>query len=418
MDVPRSEKVKRNKRIRRIVYILLAVAAISGVTVALSKLKPADPSVEDGTTWKGDVKRGEMIRNVRGIGTLVPEEVRWIPATVNGRIEKRHVKPGAQVSAGTVLIEMSNPELERDVLDAQTQLRAAEAELTNQKVQLQRDYLNQKSQAASVRADYTRARLQAEANAELFRQNLLSDLNYKLSKNTADELATRDQIEQERLAKMEDAMKAQISVYEARVAQNQALYELRRKQLDSLKVRAGINGVVQEVPVQEGQQVAIGTNLARVADPSRLKAEVRIAETQMRDLIIGQRAEIDTRNGVISGQVIRIDPAAVQGTVLVDVSLEGELPKGARPDMSVDGTIELERLNDVLYVQRPAFGQENSTISLFKLIEGGKAAVRVPVRLGRQSVSNIEILEGLNVGDRVILSDTSQYDSVNRIRLH
>src|SRR6266508_4065747 len=336
MDIQRSEKVKRNKRIRRILYLILTFAVIGGATVALSKLQPAPPSVESATVVSGEVKRGQMIRNVHGMGTLVPEEIRWIPATVNGRIEKRHVKPGDAVKEDTVLIEMSNPELERDALDAQTEIGA-------------------------------------------------------------------------------DSIKAQIAVYEARVRQFKALYDLRRQQLDALKVRAGLGGVVQDVAVQIGQQVAIGANLARVADPSKLKAEIRIAETQTKDIAIGQRVEIDMRNlGIVEGHVMRIAPAPTQGTLPVDVALDGELPKGARPDMSVDGTIEIERLKDVLYVQRPAQGQEQSVITLFKYVEGGREAVRVQVKLGRSSVTDVEILEGLNVGDRVILSDTSQFDSVNR----
>src|SRR6266540_3938666 len=345
MDIQRSEKVKRNKRIRRILYLILTFAVIGGATAALSKLQPAPPSVESATVVSGEVKRGQMIRNVHGMGTLVPEEIRWIPATVNGRIEKRHVKPGDAVKEDTVLIEMSNPELERDALDAQT--------------------------------------------------------------------------EQERLEIGADSIKAQIAVYEARVRQFKALYDLRRQQLDALKVRAGLGGVVQAVAVQIGQQVAIGANLARVADPSKLKAEIRIAETQTKDIAIGQRVEIDMRNlGIVEGHVMRIAPAPTQGTLPVDVALDGELPKGARPDMSVDGTIEIERLKDVLYVQRPAQGQEQSVITLFKYVEGGREAVRVQVKLGRSSVTDVEILEGLNVGDRVILSDTSQFDSVNRIRLN
>ncbi|MFN7943987.1 MAG: HlyD family efflux transporter periplasmic adaptor subunit [Blastocatellia bacterium] len=418
MDVPRSDKVKRNKRIRRILYVILTIAVISGATVGLSRLKPAAPSIDAGTVYSGEVVRNEMVRNVRGIGTLVPEEIRWIPATVSGRIEKRNVKPGAVVKADTVLIELSNPEIERDVLDARTQVDAAKAELRNQEVQLQSQRLNQQAQAATVRADFTRSKLQAEANETLAKEGLVSDLILKQSKSQAEELATRNRIEQERLDIGTKSIDAQIAVYKARVAQLEALYELRRKQLDSLKVRAGINGVVQEVPVQVGQQVAIGTQLARVADPSRLKAEVKIAETQAKDIAIGQPAQIDTRNGIIEGRVIRIDPGATQGTRTVDVQLNGELPKGAVPDMSVDGTIELERLRDVLNMPRPAFGQENSTISLFKYVEGGREAVRVQVKLGRSSVNKIEILEGLNVGDRVILSDTSQYDSFNRIRLN
>jgi HlyD family secretion protein len=418
MDVPRSKSVARNKKIKRAVYVALAIAAIAGASVALSKLKPAAPTLESGTAWPGEVKRGEMIRNVRGIGTLVPEEIRWIPAVTNGRIEKRYVKPGALVKADSIIVEMSNPELERDALDALTQLRAAEAELANQKVQLQSNRLNQQSQAATVTSEYQQAKLQAERDEVLAKEGLGSDLNAKLSRGRADTLAKRDKIEQQRLNIVDDAIKAQIQVYEARVQQFKALYELRKGQLDALKVRAGVNGVVQEVAVQEGQQVTQGTNLARVIDPSQLKAEVRIAETQTKDILVGQRAEIDTRNGIIEGRVMRIAPTAQQGTVTVDVELLSELPKGARPDLSVDGTIELERLNDVLYMQRPAFGQEQSQITLFKILPDGKEAVRVPVKLGRSSVSFIEILEGLNVGDRVILSDTSQYDSVNRIRLN
>ncbi|HEU0173620.1 MAG TPA: HlyD family efflux transporter periplasmic adaptor subunit [Blastocatellia bacterium] len=418
MDIPRSEKVKRNKRIRRILYLALTFAVIGGATVGLSKLKPAPPSVESATVVSGEVKRGQMIRNVHGIGTLVPEEIRWISATVNGRIEKRHVKPGDTVKEDTVLIEMSNPELERDALDAQTQLVAAEAELANQRVQLRSQYLNQKAQAANVRADYSRAKIMSETDAALFKERLGSERTYKLSKSTADELAERAQIEQERLEIGADSIKAQIAIYEARVKASKLLYDLRRKQLDALKVRAGLIGVVQDVAVQEGQQVAIGANLARVADPSKLKAEIRVAETQTRDIAFGQRVEIDTRNGIVEGHVMRIAPAPTQGTLPIDVAIDGELPRGARPDMGVDGTIELERLKDALYVQRPAVSQEHSVITLFKYVEGGKEAVRVQVKLGRSSVTDIEILEGLNVGDRVILSDTSQFDAAPRIRLN
>ena len=418
MDVPRAKSVARNKKIKRVLYVVLALAVIGGASVALSKLKPAAPTVEWGTVWPGEVKRGEMVRNVKGIGTLIPEEIRWIPAVTNGRIEKRHVKPGAIVKSDTIIIEMSNPELERDALDALNQLRGAEAELANQKVQLQSNRLNQQSQAATVTSDYQQSKMQAERDEILAKEGLVSDLNAKLSRGRADTLANRDKIENERLNIVDDAIKAQLQVYDARVQQFKALYELRRGQLDALKVRAGVNGVVQEVAIQEGQQVTQGTNLARVIDPTRLKAEVRVAETQTKDIIVGQRAEIDTRNGIIEGTVMRIAPTAQQGTVTVEVQLIGELPKGARPDLSVDGTIELERLKDVLYVNRPAFGQEKSQITLFKLMPDGKEAIRVPVKLGRSSVNFIEVLEGLNVGDQVILSDTSQYDSVNRIRLN
>jgi HlyD family secretion protein len=419
MDIPRSEKVKRNKRIRRVLYLTLTFGAIGCVTVALSKLQPAPPSVESGTVVSGEVKRGELVRNVRGNGALVPEEIRSIQAAVNGRIEKRNVKLGDTVKEDTVLIEMSNPELERDALDAQTQLVAAEAELANQRVQLRSQYLSQKAQAANVRADYTRAKMISETDFALYNDGVGSERTYKLSKSTADELSERAQIEQERLEIGPDSMKAQIAVYEARVRQFKALYDLRSKQLDALKVRAGLSGVVQDLAVQIGQQVGVAANLARVADPSRLKAEIRIPETQTRDITFGQRVEIDLRNlGFIQGRVMRIAPAPIQGSLTIDVALDGELPKGARPDMTVDGTIEIERLKDVLYVQRPTSGQEQSTITLFKYVGSGREAVRAQVKLGRSSVTDIEILEGLNVGDRVILSDMSQFDAVNRIRLN
>src|SRR5262245_61910397 len=419
MDIQRSEKVKRNKRIRRILYLILTFAVIGGATAVLSKLQPAPPSVERATVVSGEVKRGQMIRNVHGMGALVPEEIRWITATVNGRIEKRHVKPGDAVKEDTVLIEMSNPELERDALDAQTQLVAAEAELENQRVQLRSQHLNQKAQAAAVRADYARAKIMSETDAALLKEGLTSERNYMLSKSTADELAERAQIEQERLEIGADSIKALIAVYEARVRQSRALYDLRRKQLDSLKVRAGFSGVVQDVAVQEGQQVAVGANLARVADPSKLKADIRVPETQTKDIAIGQRVEIDMRNlGVVQGHVMRIAPAPVQGNLAIDVAIDGELPKNARPDMSVDGTIEIDRLKDALYIQRPAFSQEQGVITLFKYVDGGREAVRVQVRLGRNSVTDVQILEGLNVGARVIISDTSQFDAVNRIRLN
>ena len=418
MDIPRSETVKRNRRIRRVLFLIIAFTAIGGVTIVLSRLQPAPPSVETATVVTGVVKRGQMIRKVQGLGSLTPEDIRWVPATVNGRIEKHLVKAGDVVREDTVLIVMSNPELERDVLDSQTQLAAAEAELENQRVLLRSQYLNQKAQSAAVRADYTRAKITSETDAALVKDGLASERTYKLSKSAADELAERAQIEQERLEISADSIKAQIAVYEARVRQSRALYDLRRKQLDSLNVLAGLSGVVQDVTAPVGQQVAIGANLARVADPSKLKAQIRIAETQTNDIAIGQRVEIDTRNGFVEGHVSRLAPAPVQGLLTVDVAIDGDLPKNARPDMGVDGVIELEKLADVLYIQRPALSQENNVMSLFKYVEGGKEAVRVPVKLGRSSVIDIEILEGLNVGDRVILSDTSQFDAAPRIRLN
>jgi HlyD family secretion protein len=417
MDIPRKSAA-RNRRLRRIIYGVVAIAVISGITVGLARLKPAAPSVEAGTVWPGTVKRGPMLRQVRGLGTLVPVEIRWIAAVTQGRVERRLIQPGTTVKADTVILELSNPELEQSALEAQSQWKAAEADLANLKVQLESQFLTQKAQAATVQADYMQAKLQAEANEELVRQKLFAELQFKLSKARADDLANRAAIEQKRLDNFADAIKAQLAAQQSRVEQLRALYELRAKQVDQLKVRPGTAGVLQELPVQVGQQVSAGTNLARVADPTRLKAEVRIAETQAKDIQIGQKALVDTHNGIIPGHVIRIDPAVQQGTRTVDVALEGELPKGAVPDLSVDGTIELERLDDVLYVERPAFGQEKSTVTLFRYEPDGKTATRVQVKFGRSSVNTIEILEGLRVGDRVILSDMSQYDNTNRIRLN
>ncbi|MBX3277535.1 MAG: efflux RND transporter periplasmic adaptor subunit [Acidobacteria bacterium] len=417
MDVPR-QGVARKKRIRRVLYGVLTVAAIAVITFGLSRLERAAPSVERATVVIDAVKRGSMVRQVRGLGTLVPLEIRWIPAFTSGRVEKRMVLPGTEVRPETIIFELSNPELEQALLEAQSQLRSAEAEYDNRKVELETQLLNQRAQAATVQADFSQAKLQAEANETLAKEGLVSDLVLKQSRARAQELATRFELEQQRLKMNQEAVKTQLAVQEAQLEQRRTQAALRRQQVDQLRVRAGMHGVLQQLAVEVGQQVTPGTNLARVADLTRLKAEVRIAETQAKDIQIGLIASIDTRNGVIPGRVIRIDPAAQNGTVTVDVALEGELPKGARPDMSVDGTVELERLEDVLYVQRPAFGQERSTITLFRLEPDGQHAVRTQVTLGRSSVTTIELISGLQVGDRVILSDTSQFDTADRIRLN
>jgi len=417
MDIPRAE-VAAGKRRRRIIYGSIGVVAIGLITVGLSRLEPAAPTVERATVWIDTVKRGPMLRQVRGSGTLVPEEVRWIPATTDGRVEQILVKPGTAVTADTVLLELSNPEVELSALEAESAVKAAEAEYTNLKVQLESQVLNQQAQAASVRSSYHQAKLQAEANKELARDGLIASLTLKLSEVTADELAGRSEIEEKRLAISADASKAQLAVQAARLDQLRGAWQLRRRQVDSLKVRSGSDGVLQQLPVEVGQRYTAGTILAKVAQPGHLKAEVRIAETQARDIELGQVASIDTRNGVVPGRVVRIDPASENGTVKVDVALEGPLPKGARPDLSVDGTIELERLTDVLYVGRPAFGQEQSTVGLFKLEPGGSGAVRTQVKLGRSSVNTVEILEGLNVGDQVVLSDMSAWNAFDRVRLN
>ncbi|HYP27737.1 MAG TPA: HlyD family efflux transporter periplasmic adaptor subunit [Blastocatellia bacterium] len=399
------------------IYIVLAVAALAVITAFVSQLKPAAPSVEANTVFPDTVKRGSMLRQVRGLGTLVPEEIRLIPALSEGRVERILVRPGATVTAGTVLLELSNPQLEQDALEAESQLQAALAEYTSLRVRLESQSLDQQAAAATVRANFSEAKLQAEVNEELAKQGLIADLNRKVSKVRAEELSTRNEIEEKRLDISREAVKAQLAVQQARVEELKALAGLRRKQVGELSVRAGIDGVLQLMQVQEGQQVTPGTNLARVANPNALKAELRIAETQAKDIQIGQPVTVDTRNGIIQGSVSRIDPAVQNGTVTVDVALTGELPKGARPDLSVDGTIELERLESVLYMGRPVHGQEGNQIGIFRIEPGGQEAVRVTVRLGRSSVNSVEILEGLKEGDRVILSDTSQWDSADRIRL-
>jgi HlyD family secretion protein len=349
---------------------------------------------------------------------LVPVEIRWIAARTNGRVERVITLPGVVVEARTVLIEMSNPELEQTALSAEFELKAAEASYEDLRVRLESQILNQRAVAAGVQADFNQAQLQAEADTDLHSQGLIGDLTLKLSQVRADELAIRHDLEQQRLEIASESVDAQLAAENARVAQMRALYRLRRNQVDALQVRAGIDGVLQQMPVEVGQEVTPGTILAKVAQPEKLKAELRIAETQAKDIEVGLVASIDTRNGIIEGEVMRVDPAVLEGTVTVDVALIGGLPKGARPDLSVDGTIEIERLENVLYVGRPAYGQAESTIGLFKMLEDGETCVRAQVRLGKSSVNTIEIIEGLVEGDQVILSDTSAWDAYDRIRLN
>lgn len=417
MDVPRKS-AKKKRQVRRILYALTAVLAVGAITVAVSQLKPAAPSVTTSTLYKDTVKRGSMLRQVRGLGTLVPEEIRYIPAISLGRVEKRLAQPGQVVQSDQVLIELSNPEIEQAFLDAESQFRAAEANLTTLKAQLSKQTLDQKSTLQQVESDYKKAKMQAEVFDELGKQGLKSSLEVKLQQIAASDLQNRVKIEEQRLTASTDEVKARLAAEDERVRQLKDAVQLRRTQLDNLKVRAGINGVLQTVEVQVGQQVTLGQNLARVADPNRLKAELKIAETQAKDIQIGQEVSIDTRNGVIPGKVSRIDPSVQNGTRTVDASLEGELPKGAVADLSVDGTIQLERLDNILYVGRPVHGQENSTVGLFKVDPDQSGAGRVTVKLGRSSVNTIEVIDGLREGDTVILSDTSQWDSSDRIRLN
>jgi HlyD family secretion protein len=417
MDIARPN-VAKEKRRKRIIYGVIAGAVLIGITVLLARLKPAAPTVERNLVWIDTVKRGPMVRQVRGLGTLVPEEIRWIAARTQGRVDKIVLRPGAVVEPGSLILELSNPDVESGAANALSQLRAAEAQLANLRVQLESQLLAAESTAANARATYEQARLTAEVNDELFKDGLVSPVQLKLSKVNATEAATRHEIEQKRYAFAKDSIKPQLAVQEAEVERLRSLAKLRQDELEALKVRSSMTGVLSALPVEVGAQVQPGTNLARVADPTRLKAEVRIAETQAKDIAIGQLASVDTRNGVVDGRVARIDPAVQNGTVTVDVTLTGELPKGARPDLSVDGTIELERLNDVIFVGRPAFGQEKSTVGIFKLAENGADAVRVQVQLGRSSVNTIEIVQGLQPGDKVILSDMSQWDANDRIRLN
>ncbi len=417
MDIPRPQAL-RNKRLRWAAYIGGVLIVVPLVTIGLSRLEPAAPTVERGTVWIDTVKRGEMLRQVRGSGTLVPIEIRWIPAATEGRVERRLVLPGTNVEANTVILELSNPQLQQEALDAEMALRRVDAEFANLRVQLESQFMTQQAEAARLQGDFVEAKLRAERDEQLFKLGLAPDLDLKVSRARAEALATRNQLEQQRLAIASKASQAQLEAKQAEVEQRRALYGLRRQQVEGLKVRPGIRGVLQRLPVEVGQQVLPGTNLAQVADPTRLKAELRIPATQARDIQLEQPASVDTRNGIIPGHVIRIDPAVQDGTVLVDVSLDGALPRGARPDLNIDGTVELERLANVLYVGRPAFGQEDSLVTLFKLGEGGREAVRVQVRLGRSSVNTIEVREGLQEGDQVILSDMSNWDAFNRVRLN
>jgi HlyD family secretion protein len=417
MDIARPSQAGRKRKIR-ILIMSGGLLAIAGITWGLSSLKPAAPAVKRAAVWIDTVKRGALVRQVRGLGTLVPEEIRWIPAQSQGRVERLLVKAGTMVKKDTVLIEMSNPQLDLEALDAAWQLKAAEAEYINLKVRLESMLLDRQAAAATIRANHDQARLQAEADTELAAKGLVSAISMKMSKSRYEELTTRLELEERRLEINAEAVKTELAVQEARLEQLRALAHLKRGLVEALRVRPGIDGVLQQLPVEVGQQIAPGATLAKVTVPGRLKAELRIPETQAKDIQIGQQASIDTRNGIVAGTVARIDPAVQNGTVTVDVSLTAPLPKGARPDLTVDGTIELEKLDDVLFVGRPALGQENAAVGLFRLGADGQRAERVRVRLGRASVNTVEILEGLQEGDQVILSDTSAWDAFDRLRLN
>ncbi len=417
VDIARPD-IARAKKVRRIAYGTGFAVVIILITVGVSRLQPAAPRVERDTVFMDTVQRGSMLRQVRGTGTLVPEQVRWISAITNSTVERILIRPGADVEPDTVIVELSNPQLEQSALEARLQLEAAQARLESRKVELESQVLTQQAGLATVEAELSQATLQAEADEELAADGLVSQIQLRQSQSRAAELGTRHEIEQRRLAIQTDSVTAQLAAEQAEVDRLETIYQLREDEVSDLRLTAGVSGVLQEVPLDEGQSVTAGTNLARVGDPSRLKAELRIAETQARDILIGQPASVDTRNGVIPGHVIRIDPAVQNGTVTVDVALDGELARGDRPDMTVDGTIELERLEDVIYVGRPVFGQEESVVSLFKLNPETGEAIRTRVSLGRASVGTIEVIEGLQPGDEVVLSDMSQWDAFDRVRLN
>ena len=418
VDIARSPSVAKKKKIRRTIYATAAAVVVILITVGVSRLKPAAPGVDRAAVWIDTVKRGPMVRAVRGSGTLVPEEIRWMNTTTAGRVERIILRPGAVLEPGTVILELSNPELQQSVTEGQLAYQSAQASFNNRKTELESGLLQQQAAVAGVKSQYEDAVLQLEAQEKLFKDGLISEIQVKQSRSREAELKNRLAIEDKRLHMAQEGIKSQLAPQQAAVDQARAQYQLRVSQLDNLRVKSTMHGVLQQVPVEVGAQVGPGTNLARVADPNKLKAEVRIAETQTKDIHIGQMAEVDTRNGVIKGRVSRIDPGATGGTVGVDITLLEALPAGARMDLSVDGTITLEKLDNVLVVGRPAFGQEHSTVMLFKLIGETGEAQRVQVKLGRSSVNQIEIVEGLQPGDQVILSDMSAQDAYDRIRLN
>jgi HlyD family secretion protein len=417
MDVPR-QGVAEKKRKRRILIIAASAVGLTLATFALSRLKPAAPSVDRSSVWIDTVKRGPMVRQVRGLGTLVPEEFRWLPATTEASVEKILIWPGTKVEAGDVILELTSPELEQSAQEAVSKAKASEADLASEKATLQRELLDQESKAAVAHSAYEQAKMERQTNDQLAKDGLVANLVYKTSKIKEEECQKTDEIEAKRWTFARDSIEPQLASKQQAVDQANQFAKLKLDQVQGLHVKAGMSGVLQALPVQVGQRLKPGDNLARVADPSKLKAQIKIAETQAKDIQPDQQATIDTRNGVVKGHVKRVDPAVEQGTVTVDVAFDEELPKGARPDLSVDGTIELERLDNVVFVGRPAFGQENNTVGMFKLVAGSNEAVRTPVKLGKSSVNTIEIVSGLNPGDQVILSDTSAWDSHERIRLN
>jgi RND family efflux transporter MFP subunit len=421
MDIARPDLSLKRKR-RLAAYVAIALVVLTVALIAVYRLKPAAPTVDRSTIWPDTVKRGPMIRQVRGsTGTLVPREdsIELIPAQTDATVVRIRVLPGAKVTPDTILMDLADPQLQQEVLNAKLALKAAQADYKSLEATLQSTLMDKKAAAAQVNSDYTQDQLQAQTDKALFDLGVISGLAYSKSKNTADQLTDQHQLSRQQLDVNQKAIEVQLASAQTRIDQAKALLDLYEKQQQALEVRAGISGAVAPLatPLQVGQHVTTGTSVAEVIQLDKLKAALQIAETQARDIQIGQPATIDTHNGIIPGHVTRIDPSVVNGTRTVDVELDGPLPPGAVPQLSVDGTIDLERLTDVLYVGRPALGNENSTLSLFKIDPDGKGAVRVPVKVGRASVNSIQVLEGLKEGDTVILSDMSREDNVDRIRL-
>lgn len=424
-DLPRATPVAGSMDIRRtpprrgrrrLLLILVASALAIGLTVGLRRLRAAAPTVERGTIWVDTVKRGPMLREVQGQGTLVPLEIRWITAATAARVDRVRVQPGTKVETDTVLVDLINPDVELQALEADHQLAQAQAELVNLEATLTNQRLAQESVVASLGSEQQEAKRRAAADEALAKKGFLSDLEMATSRDKASTLSGRQAFEEKRLGALAKGIVAQAQAQRQQLERLRSIAQFRHKELDALHVRAGVAGVLQELPLQPGQSVALGAVVAKVAQPDRLKAEIRVPETQAKDVQLGQKATVDTRNGIVSGKVARIDPGAVSGTVKVDITFDGPLPAGARPDLSVEGTVELERLASVLYVGRPAFGQPGATVGLFKL-GGDDEATRTEVKLGKASVRTIEVRGGLNEGDRVILSDMTQWDGAERIRL-
>jgi HlyD family secretion protein len=416
MDTPRVGEVEKRRK-RRMILMAVAAVVVTAISVGIIQIPPALPTLDAASLFMGKVERGSMLREVRGAGQLVPVDIRWVSAPVEGRIESIPALPGVAVGPDTVLMELSNPEIEQSAFEAESNLHAAEADLQNLRALLSSALLGQQAQMAAADSEDQQATLQVEADQKLFENQIIPELTLKRSRLRADQLGKQSRIEKERFKKTGSSNRAQIAAQEARVGQLRDLYDLRRRQVESLKVRAGIPSVLLEMPVQVGQRVPAGTNLARVARPDLLKAEVRIQETQAKDVTAGRKVSIDTRNGIVPGHVERVSPSSQEGQVTMDVALDGPLPPGARPYLQIDGTIEIERLPDVLFVGRPSFAQAGSTVSVFKVVKGGKEAIRVPVQFGKLSVNTAQVLSGLVVGDEIILSDTNQVDGVDQIGL-